>query len=147
MCIESENTATERFWSSRTHCWVLVVQHGCMERPFDDLHRRRQDSDIAAEAGMDKVLVNHKHESVAAMTGPNEVAEYMVRIVCDWLDEWRYGVCSLKCQMSQQRSHCRTLLTGRDESRQLHETLQGIHMTVWVTVNQPSKRWRIRYVY
>ena len=47
----------------------------------DDLHRRRQDSnledassdrtDIAAETGMDKALVNLDQESVAAMTGPN----------------------------------------------------------------------------
>ena len=61
----------------------------------DDLHRRRQDSDIAAEAGMDEVLVNHKHESVAAMTGPNEVAEYMVGVVCDRLDECGDMVCAV----------------------------------------------------
>ena len=99
----------------------------------DDLHRRRQDSDledasydrtdIAAEAGMDKVLVNHKHESVAAMTRPNEVTEYMVAI------GWMSGdlVCAVSSvKMRQQRSHCRTLLTGRDKSRQFHETHHGM---------------------
>ena len=32
------------------------------------------------------------------MTGPNEVTEYKVRVGCDRLDEWRIGVCSLRCQ-------------------------------------------------
>ena len=48
----------------------------------DDPHRRRQDSDledassgrsdVAAETGIDKVMVNHNKGSVTAMTGPNE---------------------------------------------------------------------------
>ena len=37
--------------------------------------------------------------------------------------------------MRQQRSHRRTLLTGRDESRQFCETHQGIRTTIWVTVS------------
>ena len=51
----------------------------------DDPHRRRQDSDLeygsfdrtvlAAEAGMDKVLVSHNNGEVA-VTGPKEVTEY-----------------------------------------------------------------------
>ena len=44
-----------------------------------------------------KVLVNHNKGSVA-MTGPNGVTVYTVRIACDRLDDWRSGVCSLKCQ-------------------------------------------------
>ena len=55
---------------------------GVNGKAADDLRRRRKDSDledasldrtdIAAEAGMDKVLVNHNNGAVA-MTGPNEV--------------------------------------------------------------------------
>ena len=73
----------------------------------DDLHWRRQDSDledalfdrtdIAAETRTDKVLVNHDHGSVTAMTGPNEVTVYTVRVGCE-------GFESVK--MRQQRSHC-----------------------------------------
>ena len=59
MCIESENTALDS--------WRTAWMYG---EAADDLHRRREVSDledasfdrtdIAAEAGMDKVLVNHK---------------------------------------------------------------------------------------
>ena len=83
----------------------------------DDPHRRRQDTrdsgldvasfdhaDIADEAGMAnkklkfKVLVDHSSGSVAAMEGPKDVTEYMVRFVCDMLETWSFGVCILKCQ-------------------------------------------------
>ena len=63
MCIESENTATERYCRVHTHSLLDVNGEAA-----DDLHRRRQDSDledasfdrtdIAAETRMDKVLVN-----------------------------------------------------------------------------------------
>ena len=46
---------------------------------------------------MDKVLVDHINGAVA-MTGPNDTTVCTVRVVCDRLDEWRSGVCSLKCQ-------------------------------------------------
>ena len=52
----------------------------------DDL----QDSD-PKEASFDRT-------NIAAMTGPKDVVEYMVRVSCDRLDEWRFGVCSLKWQ-------------------------------------------------
>ena len=52
-----------------------------------------------------KVLMNHNDRSVAAMAGPNQVTENTVRVVCDGLETWRFGVCSLKCQNGQQRSH------------------------------------------
>ena len=80
----------------------------------DDPHRRRQVSeledascdraDIAAGSGRAnkrlrfKVLVKHSNRSVAALAGPTDVTEFMVRVVCDRLDTWRFGVCSLKCQ-------------------------------------------------
>ena len=78
----------------------------------DELHRRQQDSDledasfgrtdIAAEAGMDKVLENHNNRAVV-VTGLKEVTERVVQVGCDGLDEWRSGVCSLECQ--NERSH------------------------------------------
>ena len=81
----------------------------------DDLHRRRQDADledassdrteIAAETGINKVLVNHDHGPVTAMTGPNEVTVYTVRVGCDRFEMWRIGVCSLKCQKEDSRDH------------------------------------------
>ena len=45
-----------------------------------------------------KVLVSHNSGSVAAMEGPKDVTEYMVRFVCDMLETWGFGVCLLKCQ-------------------------------------------------
>ena len=78
----------------------------------DDLHRRRQDSDLedassdrtenAAETRMDKVLVNHDHGSVAAMTRPDEVTVYTVRVGCERVEIWRFGV--LESQVSQRDS-------------------------------------------
>ena len=55
-------------------------------------------ADISAEVGMAnkklkfKVLVNHNNGSVAAMEGPKDVTEYMVRFVCDVLRETRPGI-------------------------------------------------------
>ena len=79
----------------------------------DDLHRQDSDledpsfdrADIAAEAGIDKVLVNHNNGAVA-VTGPNEVTLFTVQVVCERFAMWRSGVCSLNCQTRQQRSHC-----------------------------------------
>ena len=92
-----------------------------------------------------KFLVNHNNGAVA-VTGPTDI-EHTVRVGRDRSDEWRFGVCCIECQMSQVRAHCRTLLTRRDNSRQFHETRQGIRMTAWVNVNHPSKRRRNRHVY
>ena len=44
-----------------------------------------------------KVLVSHRSGS-AALKGPKDVNEYMVRFVCDLLETWGFGVCVLKCQ-------------------------------------------------
>ena len=71
--------------------------------------------DIAAEAGMDKVLVNHNKGAVA-MTGPKEITEHTVRVRCERLDEWRSGVCCLKCQNETAEI---TLLNTVDTTRQV----------------------------
>ena len=83
----------------------------------DDPHRRRQDArdsgldvasfdhcDISLEVGMFnkkfkfKVLVSHRSGAVAALEGPKDVTEHMVRFVCDMLETWGFGVCVLKCE-------------------------------------------------
>ena len=61
--------------------------------------------DISAEVGMFnkklkfKVLVRHRSGAVAALEGPKDVTEHMVRFVCDMLETW--GVCVLKCQKNE----------------------------------------------
>ena len=67
--------------------WYTVCVYG---ESLDDLHRRRQDPDL------ENVSVDRA--DIAAMTGPNEVTEYRVRVGDDRLDEWRFGACILKCQ-------------------------------------------------
>ena len=118
---------------------------GLCGKAADDLHRRRQDSDledatfartdIAAETGRTKFWYRKKSLSTRPESVP--IGRMSGDSVC--------AVSSVK--MCQERSHCRTLLTRRDESRQFHETQQGIRMTVWVNVNHPSKRRRNRYLY
>ena len=94
--------------------WCPAFVHGIAA---DNPRRRRQDSgeygldfasfdhaDISAEVGMAnkklkfKVLVSHNSGSVAALEGPKDVTEHMVRFVCDMLETWGFGVCILKCQ-------------------------------------------------
>ena len=53
---------------------------------------------------------------------------------------------SSSVKTSRQKSRCRMLLSGRSNSRRFRGTRPGICMAVWVTANQPSKRWRIRSV-
>ena len=52
--------------------------------------------------GDDKIQIRKMHHlietNIAARTGPKDVIEYMVRVSCDRLDEWRFGMFSLKCQ-------------------------------------------------
>ena len=52
---------------------------------------------------MDKVQVNHNKGAVA-VTGPKEVTMYAVRVGCERLDEWRFGVCSIKCQNEREET-------------------------------------------
>ena len=94
-----------------------------------------------------KDLVSHWSGAVAALEGPKDVTEHMVRFVCDVLETWGFGVCVSSCaKTSQQRWLCRTLLSEQDNSRRFRETRPGIRMEVWDTVNRPSKRWRNRFV-
>ena len=108
-CVLNVKTQRQRDTVEFTHSLLSSWCAACVfGKAADDLHRRRQDSDledassdrtdIAAETGIEKVLMNHDHGSVTAMTGPNEVTVYTVRVDCERLDEWRSGVCSLKCQ-------------------------------------------------
>ena len=95
---------------------------GVCGKAADDLHRRRQDSDledasfdqtdIAAETGRTKFWYRKKSLSTRPESVP--IGWMSGDLVC--------AVSSVK--MSQERSHCRTLLTRRDESRQFHETQQ-----------------------
>ena len=61
-------------------------------------------ADISAEVGMANkklkftLLVDHSSRSVAAMEGPKDVTEYMVRFVDVMMETWVFGVCILKCQ-------------------------------------------------
>ena len=142
--------------------WCPACLYG---KAADDPHRRRQDTgesgldvasldhaDISAKVGMAnkklkfKVLVSHSSGSVAAMQGPRDVTEYMVRFDCDMLETWCFGVCILKCQKRTSRDcAAERCCSGQGKSRQFRETRPGIRMAVWVTVNQLSKRWRNRY--
>ena len=86
---------------------------------------------------------SHRSGAVAALEGPKDVTEHMVRFVCDMLETWGFGVCVLKCrnepaEMALQNTVVRT--------RRFRETRPGIRMAVWVTVKQPSKSWRNRFV-
>ena len=66
--------------------------------------RHLNHADITAGDGMAnerfkyKVLVNHNSGSVVTLKRPKDVTEYMVRLVCDRLETWRFGVRSPKCQ-------------------------------------------------
>ena len=81
----------------------------------DDWHRRRRCSEMrdalgdrvamTTEDGMVHkrvrftVLMSHSDASVAAMAGPNDVGEKTVRVVCDRLKTWTFGVCTRRCQI------------------------------------------------
>ena len=111
-CVLKVKTQRQRNIVGFTHSLL-----GVNGRAADDPHRRRQDArdsglhvasfdhcDISAEVGMFnkklkfKVLVSHRSGAVAAWEGPKDITEDTVRVVCDRLDEWRSGVCSLKGQ-------------------------------------------------
>ena len=134
-------------------------------KDVDDPYRRRpnvRDSgldvasfghcDISAEVGMFnkklkfKVFVSHRSGAGCSVGGSKR----------RWSDSsvfcWRRGggfwcVCvSSSVRMSRQRSLPRTLFSGQGNSRRFRGTRPGIHMAFWVTVNQPSERWRNRFV-
>ena len=101
-----------------THLPPVLWCPACVSgKAADDPHRRRQDArdsgldvasfdhcDISAEVGMFnkkmkfKVFVSRRSGAVAALEGPKDVTEHMVRFVCDMLETWSFGVCVLKCQ-------------------------------------------------
>ena len=93
-------------------------------KPADDPHRRRQDArdsgldvasfdhcDISAEVGVFnkklrfKVLVSPRSGALATLEGPKDVAEHLVRFVCDMLETWSFGVCP---QVSERASRDRS---------------------------------------
>ena len=117
-CVLNVKTQRQRDTVEITHSllssWCTACVYG---RASDDLHRRRQDSyledassdrtDIAGETGTDKVLVNLDHGSVTAMTGPNEVTVYTVRVGCERFEMWRHVMCAVSSvKTRQQRSQC-----------------------------------------
>ena len=82
-------TLRHRITLEFTHSNMLYSKKSAVSvygKVTDDL----QDSD-PEEASFDRT-------NIAAMRGPKDVVEYMVRVSCDRLDEWRFGVCSLKWQ-------------------------------------------------
>ena len=68
------------------------------------------------------MLMNHNDTSVAAMAGPKGVAEKMVRVVCDRVGTWRFGVCSLKCQNGTAEI---TSQNATDRTRRVETTLRN----------------------
>ena len=68
------------------------------------------------------MLMNHNDTSVAAMAGPKDVAEKMVRVVCDRVGTWRFGVCSLKCQNGTAEI---TSQNATDRTRRVETTLRN----------------------
>ena len=164
---KSLHNDSETITSSHTHRRFLGVQHACLEKPLMILLQNgntqeildwtllrlitvtfQQRSVCSTRSWKFKVLVSHRSGAVAALEGPKDVTEHMVRFVCDTLETWSFGVCvSSSVKTSWQRSLCRMLLSGQGNSRRVRETRRGSRMAVWVTVNQPSKRWRNRCVH
>ena len=128
----------------------------------DDPHRRRQDAkdpgldvasfdhcDMSAEVGMFnkklkfKVFVSHRSGAAAALEGPNDVTEHMVRIVCDILGTWGFVcVCVLKCQNQPAEMALQHVVVRTRQLKTIPRNTPGVRMAVWVTVKQPSKRWK-----
>ena len=42
--------------------------------------------------------MSHRSGEVAALKGPRDVTEHMVRFICEMLETWCFGVCVLQCQ-------------------------------------------------
>ena len=107
--LKVKNKATEREILEFTHLLLGSRYTACVYvEAAGDLHRRRQGPDLE-NASVDRT-------DVAAMTRPNEVTEYRVRVGCDRLDEWRLGVCSIECQNEPGES---TLQNTVDQTRQV----------------------------
>ena len=131
--IQIPHNGREIFPSSHTYRRFLGVQHVCLERPLmtligDDKIHEILDWTLLhlitlifqLEVGMFNkklefnVLVSHRSGSVAALEGPKDVTEYMVRFVMCW--GRGVLVCVSSCvKTSQQRWLCRTLLSGHGQ--------------------------------
>ena len=158
-------TQRQRDIHELTHLSPVPWCPACVSgKAADDLHRRRQDTkdsgldvdsfdhcDISAEDGMFnkklkfKDLLSHRSGVVAALEGPKDVTEHVVRFVCDMLETWGCGVCVLKCQNEPAEIALQNA-SRRGNSRRFRGTRPGVRKAVWVTVNQLSKRWRNRHV-
>ena len=84
-CVFNVKTQRQRYLVEFTHSLL-----GVTGEVADDLHRRRQDSDLE-DASFDRT-------DVAAVTEPKEVTLCTVRFGCERFEMWRFGVRSLKCQ-------------------------------------------------
>ena len=117
MCIESGNTATERYCRVHTLAAEFLVYGMWYGGAAGDLHRRRQDSDLE-DASSDRTDIASEtgHGSVTAMTGPNEVTVYTVRVRHERIERWRIGVFSLKCENETAEI---TLLNTVDRTRRV----------------------------
>ena len=102
-CILNVQTQRQRYTVQFTHSLL-----GVNGEAADDLHRRRQDSDLE-DASFDRT-------DVAAVTEPKEVTLYTVRVGCERFEMWRFGVRSLKCQ--NETAHI-TLLNTVDRTRRV----------------------------
>ena len=84
-------TQRQRVILEFTHSLLSSWCTACVYRKAaDDPHRRTRNSDLE-----DALF---ERTDIAAVTEPEDVTEYMVRVCYDRLDKWRLGVCSLKGQ-------------------------------------------------
>ena len=84
-CVLNVKTQRQRYTVEFAHSLL-----GVNGQAVDDLHRRRQDSDLE-DASFDRT-------DVAAVTEQKEVTLYTVRVGCERFEMWRFGVRSLTCQ-------------------------------------------------
>ena len=82
--VKTQRTAS----CSRVHTlaaeFLVYSMHVCMGKAADDLHRRRRDPHLED--------ASFQRTDIASVTEPKDVTEYMVRVSCDRLDVWRFGV-------------------------------------------------------
>ena len=154
---------TQRQICSRAHTITagFLVFSMCVERKLmigigDDRTSELEEAsgdhvEIADEDGMVnsrlrfKVLMNQNDGSVAAMEGPKDVTENMVRVVCGWLETWRFGECTLKCQNGTAEI---TSKNAVDRTRRVETSLRNAsrYLHNRVTGNLSSNKQKNRYV-
>ena len=133
------------FSSSYTYCRFPGIQHVCMAglltirigdtrlnwKLLHVITRILLLRQMAHKRLRFEVLLNHNSGLVAAMTGPKDIAEYLVGVFCEKLETWRSGECSLKCHeemteitlqnFADRTRRVRTIL--RNTSRYSHDNL------------------------